>query len=438
MNATDTDTDTPQPLHERVELIVHLLKFSDRLFAIMSPSEEERRAFADLLMQEGGAGLVFARVEGSAGLDAEGLASELAQAWGIELEGGESAMQAIEAGLPERLPEPRRVVALIEDVQRLPEQALDELIRFMQRLDGATGGRARLVLLGGPGLADQLQRMPSLEAGGQVYALHLSPPPPEAFAGIKGRLANDIPAASPRPAPQGRAGLALSPRVLLIGGTALAFALAVIIALLLRPDQPAEEQATQLIEPLAPEPAPSAPPVSPPLAVQPPLPPGPAAEEGGEAPLAEAPVVQPPPAPPVEAPMPAPTPQVQPPAPQAMPEPAPAPAMPAPQAKPATPPAQPAQRPENWYAQQRGDHYVVQVISLKSAEDVQRFIRQHGLKDCHSFRQAVYGQTLHTLTCGLYPTREAAQRAIAELPEKARAGKPFPRRIDDIRKIMQP
>lgn len=77
-------------------------------------------------------------------------------------------------------------------------------------------------------------------------------------------------------------------------------------------------------------------------------------------------------------------------------------------------------------------------MSVKTEAEAERFIKQYGLKDCHSFRQVRDGQTLHTVTCGLYPNREAASQALAKLPEKARAAKPFPRKIDDIRRIMQP
>ncbi|MEF3193699.1 MAG: SPOR domain-containing protein [Halothiobacillaceae bacterium] len=106
--------------------------------------------------------------------------------------------------------------------------------------------------------------------------------------------------------------------------------------------------------------------------------------------------------------------------------------------KPATQLDQLEKKTANWYAQQKGEQYVLQVVSLDSEAEVDRFIEQNGLKDCHSFRQLRDGQTLHTLTCGLYSSRDAASQASAMLPEKARVGKPFPRRIDDIRKIMLP
>lgn len=445
MNTTDAPMDTPHPLHERVELIVHLLKFSDRLFAIMSPATDELHTFTDLLIKEGGAGLLIARVHPDLALNAEDVATDLAKAWGIELNLGESAMQAIEQRLPERLPEPRRAVAIIEDVERLPSQALDELIGFMQRLDDQTGGRVRLALLGGSNLAGQLQHMPSLETGGQVYALHLTPPPAEAFADMANSVPGDAPPAFERPAPRGGEAPALPGRALLIGGVAASLALAVAIALLMRPGEPEVAKDQQVSVPLksetvaslpvAPLPAPTPGAVTGEPAV--PAPPAPIGHQLTDSPASPLP----PPAPVLPA---SPPEEVKPSAPVAMAEPKPsAPAaMPAAEPKPSLPApkpsAQPAKKATNWYAQQKADQYVLQVVSLKSEAEVDRFIKQNGLKDCHSFRQLRDGQTLHTLTCGLYPSRDAASQAAAKLPEKARAGKPFPRRIDDIRKIMQP
>jgi septal ring-binding cell division protein DamX len=454
MSATDAPMDTPHPLRERVELVVHLLKFSDRLFAIMSPATDELHTFTDLLIKEGGAGLLIARVHPDLALNAEDVATDLAKAWGIELNLGESAMQAIEQRLPELLPEPRRAVAIIEDVERLPPHALDELIGFMQRLDGQLGGRARLVLLGGPNLAARLQQMHSLEAGGQVYALHLAPPPADAFADMAPDAAGDAPTVVEHPAPRGSEAPALPVRTWLIGGIAASLALAVTIALLMRPDEPEVAKDQQVSVPLksetvaslpvAPLPAPTPGAVSgQPLPSPAPTPIGHqlsesvADAEGAKAPMMPPPPVSststPEPAAPAEAMPSAPTVEQKPGTAATMPTAEPKPSQPAP--KPAT---QPAKKAANWYAQQKGDQYVLQVISLSSRAEVKQFISRHGLKDCHSFRQLRDGQTLYTVTCGLYSSRTAASQAAAKLPEKARVGKPFPRRIDDIRKIMQP
>lgn len=452
MNMTDAPMDAIHLLHERVELIVHLLKFSDRLFAIMSPATDELHTFTDLLIKEGGTGLLIARVHPDLALNAEDVATDLAKAWGIELNLGESAMQAIEQRLPERLPEPRRAVAIIEDAERLPPQVLDELIGFMQRLDDQMGGRVRLALLGGPNLAAKLRHIPSLEGSGQIYALHLTPPPAEVFADMASAAPGEAPLAPEHPAPRGGEAPVLPARALLIGGVAASLALAIVIALLLRPSEPKVDEKQQISILLNSETAASSPPSSspPPVSAGEPAAPSSAAVIGHQ--LTDSPLPPPSPEqPPLSAV------DVKPNAPVAIAEPRPSipaataaaeakpsiqKAMPAAEPKPSLPAPKPsapsAKKASDWYAQQKGDQYVLQVVSLASEAEVERFIKQHGLKDCHSFRQLRDGKTLHTLTCGLYPNRDAASQAAAKLPEKARVGKPFPRRIDDIRKIMQP
>lgn len=449
------------PLYERVELITHLLKFSDRMFAIMSPVTDELQEFADFLVETGGPGLLFARAHPHLALHVEDMANDLAREWGVEVDLGESAQQAIEQRLAALIPEPRRAVAIIEDVERLPHSALDELVGFMQRLDRQTGGRVRLVLLGGPRLTGLLQQLSSMGDGGQVYSLNLTPP-----------TELNEPAAEPTPEPEPlasaapsveptRQGAGLPGRTLLIGGIALSLTLAVIIALLMRPAENERPTNDQLSIPLQPSPAPAQPVAAPVVGETIPQP----APIGHQ--LAESPA-QPTPLPVQPAPVPVPVPatiasqpdgapMVQEPASEpvtsasqaavekqaapAAPEKTAAPAVaekPAVPAAPTKPVATAANKTGSWYAQQKGDQYVLQVVSLKSGADIEQFVARHGLKDCHSFRQAVYGQTLHTLTCGLFPSRDAAIQAAAQLPEQARPGKPFPRRIDDIRKIMLP
>jgi DamX protein len=82
--------------------------------------------------------------------------------------------------------------------------------------------------------------------------------------------------------------------------------------------------------------------------------------------------------------------------------------------------------------------YVVQIVTLGSAKAVSTFIKTHGLQDCHSFRQQRDGKELFSLTCGLYPSREAALAAQSQLPSAVSAAKPYPRQIADIRKVMLP
>ena len=447
---------TPQaaahPLYERVELIAHLLRFSDRMFAIMSPVTAELQDFADLLVATSGPGLLFARSHTALALHLEDVATDLAQGWGVEVGLGESARQAIEQRLPMLMPEPRRAVAIIEEVERLPRSVLEELIDFIQRLDHQTGGRVRLVLLGGPSLTGLLQQLASLEEGGQIYSLNLAPPleaqEPEA------NVAAEAPTqANPFPSTEASGhGPGLPARVLLIGGIAISLTLAVVMALLMRPEENKPATAGQLSIPLQPAPAPSQPAVTPMAGevIPPPAPIGhPLADSPVQASLRPAEPSSMPAPPPVAAIPPSDSaPSVKEPAYEAAsgagqpasektvaPAMAEKPAAPAAAPKPAAPSAKKA---GNWYAQQKADQYVLQVVSLKSGTDIEQFVARHKLKGCNSFRQTVYGQTLHTLTCGLYASREEAIQAAAKLPEQARSGKPYPRKIADIRKVMLP
>jgi len=497
------------PLMERVELINHLLKFSDRLFVIMSPDAEELKAFTQMLTQEGTIALFFAQVSPDLALTADDVAADLARAWGIDVAFGESASQAIEQNLHKQLPGVRRAVAIVNEADRLPRGALNDLIAYMQRMDELTGGRVRLVLTGGPALSHHIQELKSVGEGGQVYALHLSGTagsPAAQSPTMRSGAVNNDPLMGPEDSISAileRNGL--PPRVLLIGGGAVSLALAVIVALMLRP---AEFKEDQISLPLFPEKRMDAPALPIPLPAQSMAPtmeetalaPSPYAPVSGHQLLESAPArpmpepvrTETPPPAPAKAPPPAPAPAKAPPpapAPAKAPPPPPAPAKappppPAPVKAPPTPtkvaaaalptveadvdatvaaaakaaveteagtapimagkephkPSAPSDAKKNggWYAAQPDHRYVVQVISMNTAKDIDGFIRKHGLKDCHSFVQKRNGQTLNTLTCGLYESRDAAAKAASALPEKVRASSPYPRRVDDIRKIMMP
>jgi len=110
---------------------------------------------------------------------------------------------------------------------------------------------------------------------------------------------------------------------------------------------------------------------------------------------------------------------------------------PVPQTKTETKPKSVAQTGERFSAS-NAPQYVVQIVTLGSAKAVSTFIKTHGLEDCHSFRQQRDGKELFSLTCGLYPNREAALAAQNQLPSSVSVAKPYPRQIADIRKVMLP
>lgn len=465
MNASQTDADmdplmdnafgTPS-MQERVELITHLLRHSDRLFTIICDEPTMLSAFAHALTREDTPGLHFAEVYPSAGMDAEDIAMHLARGWGVEVNFGETAMNALFQRLAENLREPRRAVAIVHGAESLPPMILDGLIGFLQRLDHMLDGRVRLILTGSNVLSQRLAPMQTLSDAGQVYALHLQPPPSSATPADDAldTLATEPEANTMTPPLPPKAPISSSnARGLLIGGLGVSLLLAVAVALLLRPDKPEPAKDTTVTIPLnpgeanntatAPATLPTDPTTSSASASQLPESSPTVVEAQAKATAPAAAVASSsassPTQPSVYQDHPrTPTPSVAPPADNAIKskhtdgkESGIATAR-----KPTTTPA--AKTPDNTrFAASNASQYVVQIISLGSAKAVQDYIKQHDLEDCHSFQQQREGKTLYSLTCGFYPSREAAAKAVQALPQAVQAGKPFPRQIADIRKVMQ-
>jgi septal ring-binding cell division protein DamX len=458
-------------MQERVELIVHLLRFSDRLFTIMSDDTNALSSFSHMLLRHDATGLHYAEVYPTPGMDAEDIVMNLARAWGIEVDFGETAMNALFQRLAPKLPDPQRAVAIIHFAERLPPMILDGLIAFMQRLDQINDGRVRMILMGTPVLTQRIAPMQTLSEAGQVYALHLQPltssrqndeqPSLATQAFVSNEPMNSAENAHGVTTERAAKVLAQSPatktRSLFIVGLGASLILAVIVALMLRPKAPEVPKETTVSIPLTPQAAPdvSSEPMNTATA--------PAVET-----TATTPTVASSPSPEVAAKKLPPTqasatlPSVYAP----MPTTASA-AMPTEQVTPTPPPVastspQPAKReaatlpkheakntpkPErskseqvsgDVYSTQNAQQYVVQIISLGSANAVNTFITTHGLHDCQYFTQKRGDKTLYSLSCGLYPSRDAALAAVAKLPEKVRSAAPYPRQIADIRKVMLP
>ena len=156
-------------------------------------------------------------------------------------------------------------------------------------------------------------------------------------------------------------------------------------------------------------PAPSEPVFEAPMAAaEPPLP-EPVPETPAEA--------SPPPAPPVAAAAP-------PPAPKAV-EPTP---------KPSTPPAAgDGIKREDWLRAQPPASLTLQLMALKDEKSVRRLIERHKLQDeAAYFRVQRKGQTLYAMVYGVYPSREAANRAAKKLPAGLVSGQPWVRSFKSI------
>jgi septal ring-binding cell division protein DamX len=482
MSTQDTHaTDTLDPLmdatfnepsmQERVELIIHLLRHSDRVFTIMSDDANVLSGFSHKLTHHDTQGLHYAEVYPSAGMDAEDIVMHLARGWGVDVDFGETAMNALFQRLPTLLTDPRRAVAIIHFADTLPPMILDGLIGFMQRLDQLLDGRVRLILTGSALLTQRIAPMQTLAEAGQVYALHLQPiaPSPATHGFVSAAAAEVLDPNEPAPSVERKsannAGNTNNARGLLLGGLGVSLILAVVVAMLLRPDAPEAPKDTTVSIPLTPPEAPSVAPSSPPASeAETPSEPVPASVEAvaqTSVPTSTAEAVATPPTstmppPAVQTPLPqnahsGTQPSVYAPVPLKAAEPAapvtdavaaastiaPSPKPTAPQAKAETK-AKPLAQTGERFSTSNSSQYVVQIITLGSAKAVSAFIKTHHLEDCHSFRQQRDGKELFSLTCGLYPNREAALAAQNQLPSSVSVAKPYPRQIADIRKVMLP
>ena len=89
-----------------------------------------------------------------------------------------------------------------------------------------------------------------------------------------------------------------------------------------------------------------------------------------------------------------------------------------------------------WYASQSSSHYVVQVLNTAAEASAQAVVRQQGA-DYHYFKRQLQGKPNYVVTYGSFATRAAAQAAMAKLPAKVQAGKPWLRTIASVRQEIK-
>ncbi|MGD9889487.1 MAG: SPOR domain-containing protein [Halothiobacillaceae bacterium] len=446
-------------MQERAELITHLLRHSDRVFTIMSDDATVLSGFSHKLTHHDTKGLYYAEVYPSPGMDAEDMVMHLARGWGVEVDFGETAMNALFQRLPALLPDPRRAVAIIHFADTLPPMILDGLISFMQRLDQLLDGRVRLILTGSSQLTQRIAPMQTLGDAGQIYALHLQPLSTQAspaqgfaqgFVSVAAAEMLDEPHTESAHTPEAnRHSSSATPnppnaRGLIFAGLGISLILAVIVAMLLRPDAPEAPKETTVSIPLMPaqpsaEPAPAStetiaqvtePQAAPATAPAPVVTETPPAQPNPTQPSVYSPVA-------VSVPS-------NPPATAAPPEPKPAASTETTLAKPVhatkvkeTAPETKSNTPKGErFAASNATNYVLQIITVGSAKAANDYVKTHGLKDCQTFRQQRDGKDLYSLTCGLYPSRDAAIKAQQSLPASVLNTKPYPRQVADIRKVM--
>ncbi len=472
----------PAQREEQSDLILHLLKYGDRIILVHTEDTSQLPAFTDLLAQKAGQTLKLARVQAAPALGSEEMLGTALPEFGLAVDMGESALHALETRLPEQLPGLQRAVLVVEDAQQLGTAELDGLVSTLQRVERLAPARFRLVLLGHSDLTRRLAGLPSMQSETtQVYALNLGGERNETTAIPEPPLAEqDAPAVEIPPAPEvdttpppfgpessridepaTSASKPIPWKLAILGISALSVLTAIALALISSaPDKPEDSgQSARVVVPLQPEttgavpasPSPT-PPGVPPMAALPPSPPPPlpppVTPTASPAPL--------PPAPPAPLPTIAPEPVKEVPATPKAPE---KPQLPPPERKDADskappPPAAP-KKPEtvekapakpakpapagDWFASQKASHYVLQIISLQDEKAIQTFAAKNGLKasEVHSFRQVRDGKTLHTLTYGLYPSADAAKAALAKLPEPVRKLTPYPRSIESVRQASK-
>ncbi|HGW5535279.1 cell division protein [Pseudomonas aeruginosa] len=125
-------------------------------------------------------------------------------------------------------------------------------------------------------------------------------------------------------------------------------------------------------------------------------------------------------------------------APASKPAPAPAPAKPAttaaakPAPAPAAKPASGGGAGSQWYRNQSGGNFALQILGTGSEANAQAFIRQQGGGDFRYFKKTLQGKPFYVVTYGSFPNRAAALAAVKKLPSKVQAGKPWPRTFASI------
>lgn len=96
-------------------------------------------------------------------------------------------------------------------------------------------------------------------------------------------------------------------------------------------------------------------------------------------------------------------------------------------------------RSNDWLLAQPADHYVLQLISAVEIKTIAGFLRDTTLDKTQLaiYRTNKSGKDWQVLVYGLYPELEQARAAIASLPAKARAEKPWPKAILSIHEAIR-
>ncbi len=87
----------------------------------------------------------------------------------------------------------------------------------------------------------------------------------------------------------------------------------------------------------------------------------------------------------------------------------------------------------DWLRKQEPSHYVIQVVGTRDASAVSKFLEDHELGSKGAWFVTTHeSKPWYVVVYGLYPDNRSARAAIGTLPERLRAGSPWPRSVASV------
>ena len=87
----------------------------------------------------------------------------------------------------------------------------------------------------------------------------------------------------------------------------------------------------------------------------------------------------------------------------------------------------------DWLRQQDPSHYVIQVVGTRDASAVSKFLDDHKMGSKGAWFVTTHeSKPWYVVVFGLYPDSRSARAAIETLPERLRAGSPWPRSVANV------
>ncbi|RRS34258.1 MAG: hypothetical protein OI74_05620 [Gammaproteobacteria bacterium (ex Lamellibrachia satsuma)] len=99
-------------------------------------------------------------------------------------------------------------------------------------------------------------------------------------------------------------------------------------------------------------------------------------------------------------------------------------------------PADPLDR-NNWLLEQNPEHYTLQLIGVEQLASLRRFVKRHGLeKQAGYIRTKRKGKAWYVLLWGVYPERDAAQKAKRKLPRSLKSRDAWARTVGSLQQEL--